>query len=102
MEIVKQKLVLMLWKDWKIRNNPIMLLLQGIDKNVVKKCNFFNKTLSHCQQRITPTPLGEGKSTTTVGLAQSLGAHVGVTTFACVRQPSQGLVNFWKLKMFFF
>ena len=25
---------------------------------------------------ITPTPLGEGKSTTTVGLAQALGAHL--------------------------
>jgi methylenetetrahydrofolate dehydrogenase (NADP+)/methenyltetrahydrofolate cyclohydrolase/formyltetrahydrofolate synthetase len=39
---------------------------------------------------MTPTPLGEGKSTTTVGLAQSLGAHLGRTTVACVRQPSQG------------
>jgi methylenetetrahydrofolate dehydrogenase (NADP+) / methenyltetrahydrofolate cyclohydrolase / formyltetrahydrofolate synthetase len=39
---------------------------------------------------ITPTPLGEGKSTTTMGLAQSLGAHVGRLTFANVRQPSQG------------
>jgi formyltetrahydrofolate synthetase len=26
---------------------------------------------------ITPTPLGEGKSTTTVGLCQALGAHLG-------------------------
>ena len=39
---------------------------------------------------ITPTPLGEGKSTTTIGLAQALGAHLGKNTFACVRQPSQG------------
>jgi methylenetetrahydrofolate dehydrogenase (NADP+)/methenyltetrahydrofolate cyclohydrolase/formyltetrahydrofolate synthetase len=39
---------------------------------------------------ITPTPLGEGKSTTTIGLAQALGAHLGRPTFACVRQPSQG------------
>ncbi len=39
---------------------------------------------------ITPTPLGEGKSTTTVGLAQALGAHLGKLAFACVRQPSQG------------
>ncbi|KAI2602082.1 formate-tetrahydrofolate ligase [Hypoxylon sp. NC1633] len=39
---------------------------------------------------ITPTPLGEGKSTTTVGLAQALGAHLGRITFANVRQPSQG------------
>ncbi len=39
---------------------------------------------------ITPTPLGEGKSTTTVGLCQSLGAHLGRNVIACVRQPSQG------------
>ena len=39
---------------------------------------------------ITPTPLGEGKSTTTVGLAQALGAHLDKLAFACVRQPSQG------------
>lgn len=39
---------------------------------------------------VTPTPLGEGKTTTTVGLAQSLGAHLGYRTFACIRQPSQG------------
>ncbi|KAJ3116098.1 tetrahydrofolate synthase [Physocladia obscura] len=39
---------------------------------------------------ITPTPLGEGKSTTTIGLCQALGAHLGKTVFACVRQPSQG------------
>jgi len=40
--------------------------------------------------RITPTPLGEGKSTTTIGLAQALGAVLGRPAFACVRQPSQG------------
>ncbi|XP_074852460.1 C-1-tetrahydrofolate synthase, cytoplasmic isoform X2 [Carettochelys insculpta] len=39
---------------------------------------------------ITPTPLGEGKSTTTIGLAQALGAHLSLNVFACVRQPSQG------------
>ncbi|KAM9993690.1 hypothetical protein ACTFIZ_011660 [Dictyostelium cf. discoideum] len=39
---------------------------------------------------INPTPLGEGKSTTTIGLCQALGAHLGKRTFACIRQPSQG------------
>ena len=39
---------------------------------------------------ITPTPLGEGKTTTTVGLSQALGAHVGKKVFTCIRQPSQG------------
>ncbi len=39
---------------------------------------------------ITPTPLGEGKTTTTVGLCQALGAHLGKRVFTCIRQPSQG------------
>lgn len=39
---------------------------------------------------ITPTPLGEGKSTTTMGLTQALGAHLNRLAFANVRQPSQG------------
>lgn len=39
---------------------------------------------------ITPTPLGEGKSTTTMGLTQALGSHLGKVVFANVRQPSQG------------
>jgi len=39
---------------------------------------------------ITPTPLGEGKTTTTVGLSQALGAHLGKRVFTCIRQPSQG------------
>ncbi len=39
---------------------------------------------------ITPTPLGEGKTTVTVGLSQALGAHLGRRVFTCIRQPSQG------------
>ncbi|KAL9109296.1 MAG: hypothetical protein Q9227_006051 [Pyrenula ochraceoflavens] len=39
---------------------------------------------------ITPTPLGEGKSTTTMGLSQALGGHLGRVAFANVRQPSMG------------
>ncbi|XP_049595755.1 C-1-tetrahydrofolate synthase, cytoplasmic [Syngnathus scovelli] len=39
---------------------------------------------------ITPTPLGEGKSTSTIGLVQALGAHMKLNVFANVRQPSQG------------
>ncbi len=39
---------------------------------------------------ITPTPLGEGKSTTMVGLSQALGACLGKRVFTCIRQPSQG------------
>jgi len=39
---------------------------------------------------ITPTPLGEGKSTTTIGLVQAIGSQLKRNVFACVRQPSQG------------
>ena len=39
---------------------------------------------------ITPTPLGEGKSTTMMGLSQALGAHLGKNVITCIRQPSQG------------
>ena len=39
---------------------------------------------------INPTPLGEGKSTTTIGVCQALGAHLGKSVITCIRQPSQG------------
>ncbi len=38
---------------------------------------------------ITPTPLGEGKSTTTMGLTQGLG-RLGKKVIAAIRQPSSG------------
>ncbi len=40
---------------------------------------------------ISPTPLGEGKSTTTVGLAQGLG-RIGKKAAVAIRQPSLGPV----------
>jgi formate--tetrahydrofolate ligase len=40
---------------------------------------------------ISPTPLGEGKSTTTVGLAQGLN-RIGRRAAVCIRQPSLGPV----------
>lgn len=38
---------------------------------------------------ITPTPLGEGKSTTLVGLGQAM-KHIGKNAIITIRQPSQG------------
>ncbi|MCG8479742.1 MAG: formate--tetrahydrofolate ligase [Spirochaetales bacterium] len=38
---------------------------------------------------ITPTPLGEGKTTTTVGLTQGLG-RIGKGAMCAIRQPSMG------------
>ncbi|HNS32908.1 MAG TPA: formate--tetrahydrofolate ligase [bacterium] len=40
---------------------------------------------------ITPTPLGEGKTVTTIGLSQALG-KLGKRVFTCIRQPSLGPV----------
>jgi formate--tetrahydrofolate ligase len=38
---------------------------------------------------ITPTPAGEGKTTTTVGLGDALN-HIGKQTILCLREPSLG------------
>jgi formate--tetrahydrofolate ligase len=38
---------------------------------------------------ITPTPLGEGKTTTTVGLGQAM-SHIGKKATVAIRQPSMG------------
>ncbi len=38
---------------------------------------------------ITPTPLGEGKTVTTIGVSQGF-AYLGKKVFTCIRQPSQG------------
>ena len=40
---------------------------------------------------ITPTPLGEGKSTTTIGLTDAMNL-IGKHTIACLREPSLGPV----------
>jgi len=40
---------------------------------------------------ITPTPLGEGKTVTTIGLSQALGV-IGKKVMTCIRQPSLGPV----------
>ncbi len=59
----------------------------------------FNKILKRLENRpdgkyidvtaITPTPLGEGKSTSTMGLTQGLGKR-GKSVIAAIRQPSGG------------
>jgi formate--tetrahydrofolate ligase len=44
-----------------------------------------------CVTAMTPTPPGEGKTTTLVGLTQGLG-HIGKSPIACLREPSLGPV----------
>nr|XP_036584977.1 C-1-tetrahydrofolate synthase (formate-tetrahydrofolate ligase) [Colletotrichum truncatum]KAF6794745.1 C-1-tetrahydrofolate synthase (formate-tetrahydrofolate ligase) [Colletotrichum truncatum] len=61
-----------------------------VDLSVLKRLDHRRNGKYVVVTGITPTPLGEGKSTTTMGLAQALGAHLGRVTFANVRQPSQG------------
>ena len=41
---------------------------------------------------MTPTPLGEGKTVTTIGLSMALN-RIGRKTIACIRQPSMGPVS---------
>ncbi|PKG74905.1 formate--tetrahydrofolate ligase [Shewanella sp. GutCb] len=40
---------------------------------------------------VTPTPFGEGKTVTTIGLTQAMNA-IGIKTCGCIRQPSMGPV----------
>jgi len=58
-------------------------ILEKIEKNPVGK--YIDVTA------ITPTPLGEGKTVTTIGLSQAIG-KLGKTVFTCIRQPSLGPV----------
>ena len=56
----------------------------------VLQCYMNDMLISYAHIIKNPTPLGEGKSTTTIGLAQALGAILDKQCFACIRQPSQG------------
>merc|ERR1719354_93340 len=58
--------------------------------DVLQRLKYVSNVKYVCVTGITPTPLGEGKSTTAIGLVQALGANLKKNVFACVRQPSQG------------
>ncbi len=87
-------------KDVESLANEIGLLPSEIDLYGKKKAKVSLGVLDRLESRkngkyivvtgITPTPLGEGKSTTTIGLAQALGSQLKKNVVACVRQPSQG------------
>lgn len=87
-------------KNVDILAKEIGLLTEEVDLYGKKKAKVSLKVLDRLKDRkngkyivvtgITPTPLGEGKSTTTIGLAQALGSQSRKNIFACVRQPSQG------------
>jgi formyltetrahydrofolate synthetase len=67
----------------------------GVDKAKVKLEFLSERPVSARRAKyidvtaITPTPLGEGKTTTTVGLAQGFG-YIGKKAIATIRQPSMG------------
>merc|ERR1719461_222673 len=87
-------------KDISVLAHEIGLLPSEVDLYGKKKAKVSLSTLERLSSRkngkyvvvtgITPTPLGEGKSTTTIGLVQALGSQLKRNVFACVRQPSQG------------
>jgi len=87
-------------KDIDLLAKEIGLLSSEVDLYGKKKAKVSLDTLNRlstrkngryvCVAGITPTPLGEGKSTTTIGLCQALGSQLKMNVFACVRQPSQG------------
>merc|ERR1712038_1419330 len=87
-------------KDINDLAEEIGLLPSEVDLYGKKKAKVSLSTLDRLSSRkngkyvvvagITPTPLGEGKSTTTIGLVQAIGSQLKKNVFACVRQPSQG------------
>jgi len=70
-----------LYGNYKAKISPD--ILQKIQNN--KQGKYIDVTA------ITPTPLGEGKTVTTIGLSQALG-KLGKKVFTCIRQPSLGPV----------
>ena len=79
---------------------PLGILPQEMDSYGPYKCKIHLSVLNRmsCAKDgnyilvtgITPTPLGEGKTTVVLGLSQAFGAHLGIPTIATLRQPSQG------------
>ncbi|XP_050295926.1 C-1-tetrahydrofolate synthase, cytoplasmic [Anthonomus grandis grandis] len=87
-------------KDISVLAEEIGLLPNEISQYGTKKAKISLSVLDRVKDRqkgkyvvitaITPTPFGEGKSTTMMGLAQALYTKMKKNTFATMRQPSQG------------
>ena len=78
----------------KLNISEDMLLMYGNDKAKLS-LELLNKTKNNGKlilvTAISPTPAGEGKSTTTIGLADAL-SSLGKKTCVCLREPSLGPV----------
>jgi len=80
----------------KLKINEKYLIPYGhyiakIDLSILDKIQDAKKGKYILVTAITPTPLGEGKTVTTIGLSMSLN-RLGKLTSACIRQPSLGPV----------
>ncbi|KAG5519084.1 hypothetical protein PMAC_002170 [Pneumocystis sp. 'macacae'] len=87
------KNIQVLAKEVGILNNELELYgnyKAKVDLSILKRLSHRKDGYYVCVTGITPTPFGEGKTTTVMGLVQALGAHCGKLAFACIRQPSQG------------
>ena len=78
----------------KLNISEDMLLMYGNDKAKLS-LELLDKTKNDSKlilvTAISPTPAGEGKSTTTIGLADAL-SSLGKKTCVCLREPSLGPV----------
>jgi len=80
----------------KLRINKKYLIPYGnyiakIDLSILEKISSHPKAKYILVTAITPTPLGEGKTVTTIGLSMALN-KLGKLTTTCIRQPSLGPV----------
>ena len=70
---------------------PFGKYIAKIDLNILEEIKHRPKGKYILVTAITPTPLGEGKTVTTIGLSMALN-RIGKLTSACIRQPSLGPV----------
>lgn len=70
---------------------PYGNFIAKIDLEILKKISHKPKGKYVLVTAITPTPLGEGKTVTAIGLSMALN-RLGKLTTACIRQPSLGPV----------
>lgn len=70
---------------------PYTKFIAKIDLAILDKIRNKSKGKYILVTAITPTPLGEGKTVTTIGLSMALN-RLGKLTSACIRQPSLGPV----------
>ncbi len=70
---------------------PYTNYIAKIDLSILDKIKNRRKAKYIVVTAITPTPLGEGKTVTTIGLSMSLN-RLGKLTSTCIRQPSLGPV----------